>query len=148
MDEYSTIIEDDTDLRSIHRHNEKYLMLGYRLLKKYGSKTHTGSTRKVFFSKRHVIKMPLDSYSEHFNVNEYHLYKSGYNKDKYARCRLIKINGINVLVMEKLIIDTEIDYHLLPDWCNYLFDGRQVGYDKKGNIKIFDYAMEKIKNLA
>lgn len=52
-----------------------------------------------------------------------------------AKCKLIYIGGIPVIIMEK--IDDNED-HKLPKWA-WKYDGGQVGLDKKGNFKAYDY---------
>ena len=61
-----------------------------------------------------------------------------------AKCRLFFINKFPVLIMEKLIpVDSESTYLLSQDnrneWMQYIGDGRQVGKDKFGKYKAFDF---------
>ena len=50
---------------------------------------------------------------------------------------LLKQTKIPILVMEKI---QEVPYKNIPDWGTYV-DGGQVGINKKGKFKAFDYGI-------
>lgn len=121
------------------------------LIRKYGNPIGCGLSRLCFASKYCVIKVPINDEGYCDNKCEYISYIQGYeayNKIlslevgleqelRFAKCRLITIQGIEVLLMEKL--DTQSDRHLLPDWADFI-DCQQVGLDRKGQWKAYDYA--------
>lgn len=105
---------------------------------KYGEPIGCGRHRVVFGNDRRVFKVPRNDYGFHDNAWEFR--KFSLRNDKtipMARCRIIDINEIPVLVME--LLETGIPWRKLPDWAT-LVDGGQVGYDRNGNIVAYDYA--------
>ncbi len=71
------------------------------------------------------------------NENEAERYKSGYwlKQHLLAKCKLIYVGGIPVLVMEFV---KQIPYKEMPDWADFI-DCGQVGYNRRGNIVAYDY---------
>lgn len=111
-------------------------MIDISKLKHLGSGRH----RDVYLlpSGRNVIKIPSNTDGVGSNYREAQI---RYNFDpwtgterSYARCRLIP--GTNYLVME--LIDTDYDPDCLPDWASCI-DCGQVGLDRKGRFKAYDY---------
>ena len=121
-----------------------------------------GRHRRGYGNDHIVIKLPITADGMAANEREYKLYKKQVDhvqksKDKeylknmgltpadpededitkYAKCRLKYVDNIPILIMEKL--DTSIKWkNLLPRWTMYV-DSSQVGYDKKGKIKAYDF---------
>jgi hypothetical protein len=133
--------------------DEIILTLMYKGFKPLGF----GTTRAVFVKDNLIYKIPLSTYSFRDNVGEAELYKMS-KKGKFtwrddngdsryvimAKCRLIVINNIPIAVMEKLVPveDAEkFDLSIFPwrDHSSYSGDGCQVGRDRNGELKSFDY---------
>lgn len=93
--------------------------------------------RHIFVSKRNVIKFPRDIRGMIDNFSEAYLY-SLKTDPNLARCRIGHINRLPVLVMEKINIDpTHPD---IPKWADNT-DRRQVGLNRKGQWKAYDYGI-------
>lgn len=106
-----------------------------------------GRHRIVFSRKGVVIKIAHCPDGEFANFQEYKsqdkimVYSKEQNKtlpipERRAKCKLFFLpNGAPALVMEKVECVTEGR----PDWSDF-YDCRQVGKDKEGNWKAYDYA--------
>lgn len=106
-----------------------------KMTNKFGQ-PESGRNRTVFKGKTIVFKVPHNSYGIHDNEYEYRTFKSSPNNDKLARCKLVHINDIPILLMIK--VDTNIPLKNLPDWSKF-YDCFQVGKNKKGKYKAYDY---------
>ncbi len=102
----------------------------------------------VFQSQNFVIKVPHVPEGEVANQLEYANYKA--EPSNKARCRLIKLNGLQVIVMEKVrrVHDPSPSRREPPEepwpedppaWV-YRVDAHQVGYNRKGELVAYDYA--------
>lgn len=121
----------------IHRQPETFAELRMRLCKKYGEPVGSGRHRITFASKRVVIKIPKSNAAISANHSEYGRFKL--NKgEPLARCRLVTILGLPVIIMEKLDLSTH--WNSLPSW-SMSYDCGQVGLDRKGNFKAYDYTV-------
>lgn len=104
------------------------------LVVKYGKPSY-GRNRAVFNSKHHVIKFPRRW--DGFIDNDW---EASVSHETLAKGRLITIRGIDILVQEKLNIPEKVDYSTMPEWVNGV-DCGQVGYDKNGNLKAYDFGI-------
>ncbi len=59
----------------------------------------------------------------------------------YARCKIININDVGCLLMERLEVINGHGTPNLPYWVDFI-DCGQVGYDKKGRLKAYDFGIE------
>lgn len=95
-----------------------------------------GRHRCVFISNNRevVIKIPNCSMGIMANEDEYQ--NQNHPENKHAKCKLIhmKQSGIPILIMEKVNISVKDK----PDWA-WCYDCGQVGTDKKGRFKAYDY---------
>lgn len=107
------------------------------LVKKYGT-PFPGRHRVAFSNGRCVFKFPINDYGYHDNAWEYHKFRNRTEKSlPMARCRIIDIKEIPVLVMEFV---TQVPYGKdMPSWADFI-DCQQVGWNKKGEIVAYDYA--------
>lgn len=123
-----------------YRQHDSYDALMARLRSKYGEPVGEGRHRITFASKRVVIKMPKNIGALFANQSEYRSFKqSGGNcggDARLARCRMVWMFNVPVIIMEKL--DLNIDYRDKPNWA-WNFDCGQIGKDRKGNLKAYDY---------
>src|ERR1035437_377818 len=107
------------------------------LQKKYGQPVGVGGKRAAFGNSRTVFKIPINPQGFHDNAWEYRNYKNRTAKSfPMARCRIIDIKDIPILVMEHI---APIPYDESPKWADWV-DCRQVGKNRKGKIVAFDYA--------
>lgn len=100
-----------------------------------------GRHRNTYDDGKFVVKVPRNESGRHDNYREADLFKfyreQGHpDGQRLARCRVLK-NGY--LVMEKLETRIGCDWDKLPKWANYI-DCGQVGLDRKGVYKAYDYA--------
>lgn len=105
-----------------------------KLMAKYGEPL-LGTTRATFLSKNYVLKFPLNA-----NGNRANDWEGSVSADHLARGRWLQIEGFICVMQERLV---ELDwnntkYTDLPDWVECI-DCGQVGYDKQGNLKAFDF---------
>lgn len=103
-----------------------------KLTTKYGI-PQCGRNRATFISKNYVIKFPLNDNGIADND-----WEGSCSASYLARGRWIKIDGFVCVMQEKLTILQGHELSDLPEWVNSI-DGRQVGYDRKGNLKAFDF---------
>jgi hypothetical protein len=89
-------------------------------------------------SGRYVIKIPKDEVGERYNRMEYIDYTHA-RRPNIGRCRLIKYKGQDCLIME-YIRPTTIKYNQLPEWAQFI-DCAQVGYNRKGKLLAYDWAL-------
>lgn len=103
-----------------------------KLVKKYGNPS-CGRHRATFFSKHCVIKFPLNF--KGLTDNSY----EAKNKDEtHAKTKLFDMNDFTCAVQEKLRMPSKEEFKKLPSWTDFI-DCQQVGFDKKGNIKAYDF---------
>lgn len=112
--------------------------------KRYGTSVGSGRHRLTFASNRVVIKLPRNISGAAANEREFNVYKANHGVAKcvcddarLARCRLVRIMGLPVIIMEKLNISHK--WQNAPEWAGS-FDTMQVGRDKRGTWKAYDYA--------
>lgn len=116
-----------------------------RLLKKGAQYLDQGRHRRGFRHKNVVYKIPRGSDGVEANRLELNMYKRYGRKPMdtgalLARCRMLK-NG--VLVMEYLQPAPHRRGSGVPMWArgwDWNEHGAQIGLDRKGNLRIFDYA--------
>ncbi len=105
-----------------------------RLLKKYGEPLGAGRHRVAFGNPFVVVKLPL--ISEGFLDNTWELDHFRRWKDPhYARCRLLMVEQVPLLVMERLWLSQAPK----PSWADFI-DCQQVGQTPDGVWKAYDYA--------
>lgn len=127
---------DDCHEHCEYRQPDSYDALMAHLRSKYGEPIGEGRHRITFASKRVVVKMPKNIGAITASQCEYSMFKNSNGDERLARCRMIWLFNVPVIIMEKLDID--IDYRSKPDWA-WNYDSGQVGKDRKGNIKAYDY---------
>ena len=116
------------------------------LTQKYGEPIGQGKDRIVFARGRVVIKVPKSesgvcaNYQEKKKFDE-SMKDTDHSTRIYAKCRLVHYRDVPLLVMERLkpVKYSEIKAGGLPDWA-WKVDALQVGHNKKGKMKAFDYA--------
>ncbi len=125
-----------------------YITLLEDLTTKYGEPIGIGAYRVVFDAGENVVKMPLDLEGESDNQKEYDIFKR-HPMSHYAKCEMVAIHGVKVLMMEKLTqlmrfktglqagVYDQAD--LDPQWINKL-DAGQVGISRDGQVKAYDYS--------
>lgn len=109
---------------------------------------------RVVFRKRGtdwVLKIPYNKYGLLDNRREVKMFvehkgtvfpnKSRNQRGRLAKCELTKINGVDCVKMEYL---RPVICKTAPDWIWELYDGAQVGRDKKGRVAVYDYALERM----
>lgn len=104
-----------------------------RLRQKFGSPIGEGRGRLVFGNEKIVVKVPVTPDGEIWNEIEAMSWR---NDERFARCRLLAL-GVHCLMMERLDLDMEE----LPEWSQD-FDCSQVGIDRRGRVKIYDFASD------
>lgn len=104
-----------------------------RLIAKYGEPS-CGRNRAAFISKHFVIKFPRSDSGIHDNCVE-----SSYSDETTAKSRGFILDGFLCVIQERLVMPTKEQRKELPAWTDFI-DCRQVGYDKKGNVKAYDFA--------
>lgn len=102
----------------------------------------SGRGRLVYATEHTVFKIPYTINAESCNRYEAQSYRNDViyrRKTLKAKCRLIKLCGLDVIAMERLspvsIIDTDLHFELEA----ITRDGDQCGADKHGNVKVYDY---------
>lgn len=113
------------------------------LVSKYGNPIGCGTTRMVFESKNNVIKVPINDAG--ISSNDW---EGSCSNEIYAKTKGIWLdNGLVIVVQEKLDLDFKFEKNNIikdgssfkyPDWVNGI-DCQQVGFDKNGNLKAYDY---------
>lgn len=115
----------------------KVLSLIHKLTEQYGT-PKIGRTRAVFDSQDgNVIKVPFTDEGEMANGYEH---KRGKEEDPYipvAANHFDQIDGVDVLVMEKVREHRFVSYKSVPDWVGSV-DSGQVGYDRNGKLVAYD----------
>ena len=126
------------DDEALTRFEEAKIDVWMALVKKYGPPFPTGRHRAVFSNGRNVFKYPINDYGFHDNAWEYRKYSNRTDKSfPMARCRIIDIKEIPILVMEFV---EQVPYGKdMPSWADFI-DSQQVGWNKKGDIVAYDYA--------
>ena len=102
-----------------------------------------GTTRSVYLARSVVFKVPCNDAGARANeAEEGMLSIQAYPGDALARCRMITVLGIDILVMERLepANTRQIRARLgaIPDWV-YAIDMAQVGFSRAGRLKAYDY---------
>lgn len=130
--------KDDCHALCPERRHDSYDALMNALREKYGEPIGEGRHRITFESKHVVIKMPKNMGGVFAGPTEYHRYKrkDPSERDRLARCRMVTMFDVPVIIMEKL--RTDIDYRTKPPWA-FEYDCGQIGLDKHGHYKAYDY---------
>jgi len=114
--------------------NELAVDLLTTLERKYGQPS-CGNSRATFISRHCVIKFPLNFKGLLDNSIESKVPTDDYAQ--YAKGRKINLGDFNCLVQEKLSMPKS--FLDLPTWIMSI-DCCQVGYDRKGRLKAYDFA--------
>jgi hypothetical protein len=113
----------------------------YRFTLRFGFPIGETKNRMVFANKRNVFKLPMNVYGWSDNAMECYKFKQAWRlqdkKCNLARCRIIDITEVPILIMQRLYPIPE-DMKL-PDWVDFI-DSQQVGLSRDGRILAFDYA--------
>lgn len=107
-----------------------------------------GRNREAFVTKSgdYVVKVPVSLQGFDDNIFEAREYRKEVERCRkggegtLARARILHVLpvGVPLLVMEKL--DTNIDFAEMPPWAASV-DLQQVGFDRHGNVKAYDYGV-------
>lgn len=124
-------------LRSKYGVSRSSKTFGSQLRSKYGGSLPRQRNRAVFLSKFVVVKVPVNERGLIDIFHEAHLY-SKKDDENLAPCKLILVNELPVLMMQKL--DTNIGTRPYPEWAKHV-DARQVGLNRKGKFKAYDYGI-------
>lgn len=105
-----------------------------RLTAKYGEPS-CGKDRAAFISKHCVLKFPINDCGEMANDWEGSLIS-----DTTAKGKWLEIDGFVCVMQEKLVeVDWSVnEYSDFPDWVGCI-DCGQVGYDRRGRLKAYDF---------
>ena len=104
---------------------------------KFGRTLDAGRSRAVWGNDRYVFKVPLNANGVRDNLREAELYRDRANQPHpLARCKLIYIRNVPILVMEHV---TEMPFRDKPHWASK-FDKFQVGRNRAGDVVAYDYA--------
>lgn len=110
---------------------------------RYGKSIGSGRNRIAFQKGNTIIKVPLNFDGISDNEYEYKTYEDAklnpklYGEIKFAKAKLLHTSdGVPILFMEKL--NTESSFNEHPKWADCI-DCGQVGKDKQGNWKAYDY---------
>lgn len=114
--------------------NERAEAILAKLIEKYGQ-PECGRNRACFISKHCVLKFPLNDGGVADND-----WEGSCSGDIYAVGKWLQIGEFVCVMQEKLTLIPEeaFSYATLPDWVGSV-DCGQVGYDKKGRLKAFDF---------
>jgi len=105
-----------------------------RFIVKYGI-PHCGRNRATFLSKYCCFKIPLNNDGETNNKTE-----DSFHSPITAKSKLLIIDGIVCLIQEKLtLVDYDYNKSELTTW-SHLIECGQIGYNRRGIVKAFDYA--------
>lgn len=95
---------------------------------------------------RIVVKVPLGDFGERCNKHEHATWQCGafrHGKDKLARCRLVWVQSVPVIVMTRVETLREPSgrvWNPVPDWA-FSVDCEQVGTTPRGRIVAYDYGL-------
>ena len=133
------IIDPVTHFNMIDQETVDNLKKLFNIMKnKYGNPIGTGRHRVAFGNDRVVFKIPKNDNGFHDNAWEFRKYlKRTKDTLPLAKCRLIDIKNIPVLVME--LVKPIPPKEKLPSWVDCV-DCQQVGRNKNGDIVAYDYA--------
>lgn len=132
------------DVYATGRRNVNYFKLLQYFNDRYGKPVGAGRHRVGFSKGNVVVKVPKNDMGMMDNEREYRMYRESIQKPKrhrpLARNKLIMIDDIPVLYIEKLDIEPNVYKHgPQPTWADEI-DSQQVGVDRKGKWKAYDYA--------
>lgn len=108
-----------------------------------------GRNRRVYVMRTYVVKVPRNGDGIGDNdwegsVSNYEQYPQGDYQVQYARTRLMYVDDIPVVLMERVddISSKEIVQRLgrEPRWV-WSVDGGQVGFNKRGRLVAYDYGI-------
>lgn len=90
-----------------------------------------------------IIKFPFGDDGIECNLIEANIYKVFSHTGRYAKCYIKMYHEVPLLVMETVTnyfsIKDAPPMGLLPHWIHHE-DGPQIGYNKNGKLRIYDYA--------
>lgn len=123
------------DFQDIPEHKANVLKVVAKLTAKYGEPS-CGRNRATFIGKNFVFKVARNGWGEIDNRYEARV-KSG----EYCKGRIINIGDVSVLVQEKVTpyFKAGLKAKDLPSWTDFI-DCAQVGFDRKGALKAYDFA--------
>lgn len=110
---------------------------------------HCGRNREVFLMRGYVVKIPLNHCGIADNdwegsVSNCEDYPQSDWQVQYARTRMVYVNDIPVVFMERVeyVTGKEIVQRLghEPNWTGCV-DGGQVGFNRSGRLVAFDYGI-------
>lgn len=113
--------------------NDRAKIVLNRLMAKYGEPS-CGKNRATFIGKNFVIKFPRSDSGINDNCIE-----SSYSDDTTAKSRGFILDGFLCVVQERLVMPTKEQRKSMPSWVDFI-DCGQVGFDRKGNLKAYDFA--------
>jgi hypothetical protein len=125
---------NDPDQRNIWN----FLAAKYRNLSTHVEK---GTTRMCFIGNDYVYKLPLNQ--QCLMENRYEVRACEEKRFPIAECSIVEDHyGITVLRMERVLIVPEknVTRAMVEEnpWLSGLQDGYQVGWDKNGNLVLYD----------
>lgn len=103
-----------------------------KLVAKYGPPS-CGRHRAAFISKHCVIKFPLCDKGIADNS-----YEATSTDEVNAKTKLINVGDFPCAIQERLVMPTSEQRKEFPSWTDFI-DCCQVGFDKKGNLKAYDF---------
>jgi len=106
-----------------------------KLSARLGAFIGKGLSREVYVSERYVYKLPYTDKGINDNYYEARICKQSISR--CAPCRVIHIQDIPILVMERL--DLKLSKEEIPEWADWI-DCRQVGRSRSGKILAYDFA--------
>lgn len=125
--------------------NERVAQIVKELVKEGYTPLGTGKGRTALTrpNGRFVLKLPYTDSGEEANRYEHAVYKQGKAKERLAKCRLVKLYGLDCLLMEKVreMTEEEICEHTADSYDHWIYeiDCEQVGYNRRGKIVAWDY---------
>lgn len=123
------------DFQDIPEHKANVLEVVAKLIAKYGEPS-CGRNRATFIGKNFVFKVARNVHGEIDNW-----YEGRVKSEEYCKGRIIKMGEVSVLVQEKVkpYFECGLTYKQLPSWVDFI-DCAQVGFDRKGVLKAYDFA--------
>lgn len=136
----ATRIKKQTPFIKSSREVDYFKLLSY-FTDRYGPKIGAGRHRVGFARGNVVVKVPKNDQGMIDNIREYNMYQRSLKDPKgyhpMARNKLLYVDDVPILYIEKLDVSDRLENY--PPWAEEI-DSLQVGRDKKGKWKAFDYA--------
>lgn len=145
--EFQTLDELYSSDKSCFQVMPEMIVLALRLDKKYGKPIGSGLTRVTWNThKGHVIKLPRCEKGSMDNEWEssISMVQDKLEDEGYAKTKSSLFNDY-VVIMAEFITEATLDdvknkFGIIPDWI-YSIDCIQVGFNKKGYLKAYDFAL-------